>query len=79
MNLLLYINIIKEHYVFKNNINIYIINIPGIIQFVEFESSSEEKLIDAYNYFGYSINDISNLKKYNKKNRKIIWDRNRFK
>ncbi len=65
-------NIIKEHYVFKNNINIYIINIPSIIQFVEFESSSEEKLIDAYNYFGYSINDVINLKNIIKKTEKLF-------
>ncbi len=53
--------IAKEHYTYKKHVNIYFTNIPGVIEFVEFESYSEEKLKEAYMELGYNNNDIKSL------------------
>ncbi len=56
-----YQNIIREHYIYKKNVNIYLTNIPGIIEFVHFESHSEEKLKEAYNQLGYRNEEVKTL------------------
>jgi hypothetical protein len=51
----------REHYIYKNNVNIYFTNIPGVIEFIHFESYSENKLKEAYNNLGYQENEIKTL------------------
>lgn len=53
--------IIREHYVYKNNVNVYLINIPGVAEFVYFDSHSSEKLKQCYEELGYKKEDIKTL------------------
>ncbi len=53
--------ITREHYIYKKNVNIYLTNIPGVIEFVHFESYSKNKLKEAYNNLGYQENEIKTL------------------
>jgi hypothetical protein len=57
-----YQNIIRDHYIYKKNVNIYLTNIPGIFEFVHFESHSEEKLKEAYHQLGYTGEELKTLK-----------------
>ncbi len=53
--------ITREHYIYNKNVNIYFVNIPSVIEFVEFESHSENKLKDAYNQLGYTESETKTL------------------
>lgn len=53
--------ITKEHYIYKKHVNIYFINIPGVIEFVQFESHSAEKLKEGYSELGYNENEVKSM------------------
>lgn len=50
--------IFEEHFVYDQNVNIYLINIPGVIEFVEFESHSKDLLKACYETLGYHSDEI---------------------
>ncbi len=56
-----YQNIIREHFTYKKNTNIYLTNIPGVIEFVHFESNSDINLKNAYNQLGYNDSEVKTL------------------
>lgn len=52
---------IRENFVYDNHVNIYLTNIPGVIEFVEFKSQSKEKLKKAYEVLGYTEKEIKEI------------------
>lgn len=53
--------VIREKFIYDNHVNIYLNNIPGVIEFVEFKSQSKEKLKEAYEILGYSEKEIKEM------------------
>ncbi len=60
-NFIAFQTLIQEHFIYDENVNIYLVNIPGVIEFVEFESHSKDKLKEAYEKLGYTEGEIKDL------------------